>query len=428
MNFKARLRQALAVGSVESLGVVVGGLAGLLIVNLLPKDQYAQYTFLITCMTWMLGITDVGLAHCCLPLVGQRASETPWVVGVCYQVFRKRGWLLCLGTLIVVPYWWVTTHQHGWSDWPYWIASACMLVLVFFSLSAFYSNTVLLILGHIATLNRVNFYGLATRALLIAAVLLLLPVASYSIAAVVAATLAASMLSVVLYRRGLAAHEVRPHVLAKAEAAAVDAAMYRMAKPLVLPALFFQFQGVITVFIVSLFGTASMLAEVGALGRIAMLLIVFDRVAATVLFPAIARAADGPRLVLMVLRAHAAYVGIMLMVFLSALLWPQYWMLLIGPHYKGQQSLLWMVFLSTLLLNCAQFAFMTLTSRGHTRHQTFVVFFVLALQVLCLSVFGVRSLQAVLALGVATSLGHFLYQYAMLGIWFSEREKRNLAT
>ena len=59
------------VGGVETFGVVAGGLAGLLIVNVLPKDQYAAYTFLFACLTLLLGVTDLGLAHCCLPVVGK---------------------------------------------------------------------------------------------------------------------------------------------------------------------------------------------------------------------------------------------------------------------------------------------------------------------------------------------------------------------
>jgi hypothetical protein len=55
-----RLRQIALVGSVETFGVAIGGIAGLLIVNVLPKDQYAAYTFLIACMTLMLGISDLG--------------------------------------------------------------------------------------------------------------------------------------------------------------------------------------------------------------------------------------------------------------------------------------------------------------------------------------------------------------------------------
>ena len=415
---RQRLRQILMVGGVESLGVVLSGVAGLLIVNFLPKEQYAAYTFLITCMTLMLGITDTGLAHCCLPLVGQRTSDVPWVVGACRQVFRKRGWLLVASFVIVVPYWIFSSHQHGWSGGGYWLASAVVVLALLLTLQDHYAQVVLLILGHIATLNRTAFMVHGVRMSMVAAALFLLPSTAYSLAAVLGATALAGWASLTLLRRAFKANGIAAHTLPPEAAAAADRQIYRIAKPLVLPAIFYQFQGVITVFIVSLFGTAAMLAEVGALGRIAMMLIVFDRVAAMLLFPVIARAPDGERLATMVIRAHLGYLGIMAVVFLSAVLLPDYWILLLGKQYAAQAPVLWMAFLSTLLMNCAGFAFSTLASRGHTVRQTFIIPFVLLVQTGYLWLFGVADLRAVLGFGLATCLANALYQYAMLIHWF----------
>ncbi|TPG28583.1 hypothetical protein EAH82_07200 [Variovorax guangxiensis] len=407
------------VGGVESLGVILGGVAGLLIVNFLPKEQYAAYTFLITCMTLMLGITDTGLAHCCLPLVGQRTTDVPWVVGACRQVFRKRGWLLAASFLIVVPYWIFSSRQHGWSGGGYWLASAVVVLALLMTLREHYAQVVLLILGHIGTLNRTAFMVHGVRMSMVAAALFLLPTSAYSLAAVLGAAAVASFAGLTLLQRSFKANGIAGQPpLPPEQAAAADREIFRIAKPLVLPAIFYQFQGVITVFIVSLFGTSAMLAEVGALGRIAMMLVVFDRVAAMLLFPVIARAPDGERLATMVVRAHLAYVGIMSVVFLSALLLPDYWILLLGKQYAAQAPVLWMAFLSTLLMNSAGFAFSTLVSRGHTVRQTYIIPFVLLVQVSYLAVFGVADLRAVLGFGVATCMSNALYQYAMLIHWF----------
>ncbi len=111
------------VGGIESFGVILGGIAGLLIVNVLPKDQYAAYTFLVACTTLMMGVTDLGVAHCCMPVVGQRTRDVPWVVAVCHHVFHKRWLLLSLGLVIIVPYWYFTSREHRWTGrglpgWP----------------------------------------------------------------------------------------------------------------------------------------------------------------------------------------------------------------------------------------------------------------------------------------------------------------------
>jgi O-antigen/teichoic acid export membrane protein len=422
MTMLSRLRQILMVGGIESLGVVLGGIAGLLIVNVLPKDQYAAYTFLVACMTLMLGITDTGLAHCCLPVVGQRAGEKTWVAAACEQVFRKRWYLLFFGFFIVVPYWVYSTRQYGWSGAAFWLASGLIVAVLLFTLREHYANQVLMILGHISTLNRNAILTHTTRIGLVC-VALLLPLGAYQLSGVVGATAASALVAMLLGRRALKAHEVPDTRLPPDQAKAVDAHIFKIARPLMLPAVFYQFQGIITVFIVSLFGTSDMLAEVGAFGRLSMILMVFDRVANVLLFPAIARAAEGERLRAMVTKAHLAYLGMMALVFLSAVLLPQYWMLLLGSQYKDRESLVWMAFLATLLMNSAGFAFRTIAARGYTVRQTFIIPFVLLIQVGYLWLFGANDLPAVLGFNVATCLANFLYQYAMLAGWFADQKR-----
>jgi len=424
MTLHPRLRQILTVGSVESIGVILGGISGLLIVNLLPKDQYATYTFLVACMTLMLGITDTGLAHVALPVVGERADDSSWVMASCRRVFQKRWILLFGGFLIVVPYWLFTTRDHGWAGGGYWTASFFILVALLLALREHYAGTVFMILRQIPTLNRISFSSSILRIAFVCAALML-PLGGYSVAGVTAATAVASAFAILMYRRAFVAGAYVARPLSKPEAKEVDSRIFRIAKPLMLPAVFYQFQGVITVFLASLFGNPAMLAEVGAFGRLGMMLIVFDRVAGTVLFPVIASAPDGPRLRSIILKSHLLYIGIMVLVFLSSLLLPNWWILLIGSQYKDRESLVWMVFAATLLINGAGFAFKTVAARGHTARQTLIIPFVLAIQVSYLWIFGASSLRAVLGFSIATALGNCIYQYGMLGTWFiAQRRER----
>jgi O-antigen/teichoic acid export membrane protein len=418
----ARLRQIAMVGGVETFGVAVGGIAGLLIVNVLPKDQYAAYTFLVACITLILGVTDLGLAHCCLPVVGQRTTEVPWVVGACQQVFRKRWLLLALGLAIVVPYWFVTSREHGWGGGGYVLASAFVVVIVLLSLREHFASTVLLILGHISTLNRIGFSSHFVRILFVGTVLLL-PMTSWSVAGIVAATAAASLVSVMLYRAEFRSREIVDSArLDTDDAKRVDAQVIKIAKPLVLPAIFYQVQGVITVFLVSMFGTSTMVAEVGAFGRLAMVLIVVDRVTNILLFPVIARAPEGERLRRMLLLGHLIYLCMMALVLLTSIFLPQYWILLLGEKYRSMEPLVWMVFLASILQNASGFAFRTLTVRGATSGQSYSILATLVTQVIYLAVVGVSDLRSVLGFGIATSVANFGYQYALLALrWWQWR-------
>jgi O-antigen/teichoic acid export membrane protein len=418
---RQRVRQIVMVGGIETLGVILGGVAGLLIVNVLPKEQYAAYTFLVACMTLMLGVTDMGLAHCCLPVVGQRSKEVDWVVGACHQVFSKRWVLLVLGLVIIVPYWIYTSRQHDWTGGGYWLASLVMLGVVLVTLREHYANTVLLILGHISTLNRVAFVSHMARIACVAAVLVL-PITAYSIAGLTVATAAASATALYFYAKAFKAHRVGVSRLDTPDAKRVDAQIVKIATPLVLPAIFYQVQGVVTVFIVSLFGTANMIAEVGAFGRLSMVLLVVDRVTNVLLFPAIARAPASSRLTVVLAQVHLLYMMAVGAVFLTAVIFPNYWILLLGEQYRNMVPYVWMVFLSSILMNAAGFAFRTLAVRGATARQGFIIVAVVATQVLYLWLVGANTLRAVLGFGLATAFANFAYQYGLLTLrWFEWR-------
>lgn len=413
MKLLSRLRQIAMVSGVEFLGVAVGGIAGLLIVNVLPKDQYAVYTFLITCMQLILGLTDLGLSKCSLPIVGQRNNEVPWVVGVCRQIFSRRTLVLVASFAFVVPYAIYTFLQHGWSEWAYVLAAVLIVASILITLWGHYAGAVLLILGYVNALSRIGACVTTARFALVSAALLL-PMTPYSIAILLVATVSSEVLALVLLRREFKARNIKESRLSPQDEKRVDSQILKIVIPLIPSAVFFQVQGVVTIFLASLFGTANMVADIGAFGRLALALVLLDRVAGILLFPAIARAPAGARLVTMISRAHAIYLVAMICLLLSAVFFPQYWILLLGKKYENMVPYVWMLFLSSILLNGAGFAFSTLAVRGFTEKQAFSVLVVIALQCLYLWKFGANELSSILWFNIITSAAHFFYQYVLL--------------
>jgi len=413
MSIQARIRQFVVVSGIETLGVALAGISGLLIVNLMAKDQYAIYTFFLACTTLVSGISEVGLAHCAMPVVGTRAGEPRWVVAVMHQIFRLRWLLLAVGVVLVVPYGIYSAEGHGWTRWPQVTAALVIVLCVTLSLRDQYLHTVLLLLGHIATLNRAAITSYAVRFVLVALVLLL-PMDDFGVAALFVAAAAATAVSIRVQARAWTRLGLEDARLDEPERRWVDGELRRIATPLVPSALFFHVQGVVTVFIVSWFGTTAMMAEVGALGRLAMILVVLDRVTSMLLFPALARAETGPRFLRLVLRVHAAYLVLMLLIFCSAVFMPGAWMLLLGQQYAEQTPYLWMAVGSAILMNAAAFAFRTLAGRGATARQWITIPLVLALQAAFVFGVGVDTLPLVLAFNLATAALHFVYQYGLM--------------
>jgi O-antigen/teichoic acid export membrane protein len=422
MNLLSRLRQIVMVSGVESFGVGVSGITGLLIVNVVPKEQYAVYTFLITCLQLIMGITDLGLSKCPLPIVGQRSTEVPWVMGVCLQIFRRRTLMLGLSFAVVIPYGIYTFIQHDWLAWAYFWAALLVVGSVLASLRAGLAGTVLVILGQVNAITRISFLVTTTRLILVGCVLLL-PMTSYSIAFLLMATVISEFFAIVLFRREFKARKIEETRLSPEDEKIVDGKILKIVVPLIPSAIFFQVQGTITVFLASIFGTASTVAEIGAFGRLALALAIVDRVAGILLFPVVARAPAGKRLVSMISKVHVTYLCVMFLLLLTAIFFPQYWILLLGAKYENMVPYVWMLFLSSILMSGASFAFMTLAVRGFTEKQAYSVIFVILLQCAFLWKFGASTLPTILWFNIVTCSAHFVYQYALLFFKWSDLKR-----
>jgi uncharacterized DUF497 family protein len=110
-------------------------------------------------------------------------------------------------------------------------------------------------------------------------------------------------------------------------------------------AIFFCLQGQITIFLISFFGRrAGSVAEVGALGRLAMIFTVLGSLLTNIFVPAFARCQEKGRLG----QLYAAIVGgvtvFSLLVLAGAILFPNEFLFVLGPHYAHlQRALLLMV-------------------------------------------------------------------------------------
>lgn len=415
MGRSALARRIAVTTGAEAFAVGVGAIAGFLIVHHLPKELYAQYTFLATCVALLTGLSDLGISHSYLPVVGERAADTGWVRRACHHVYRSRWRLLLPALAVVVPYWLITASRQEWRALDYQFASVVAILGVGLTLREQLSRTVLAILQRVAELNRVGLFASVAKLLLVVAVLALVP-ERMLLSGLMLATAIGILLGVIVYGRLPELADIDRTALLDAEAGEVDRKMRAIVKPLVVPLLFYQFQGSITVALVGLFGAAGSIAEVGALTRPALILAVVDRVTAMLFFPRIARAPSGPSLARVLLGSQLVFVAGMSLLLYTAIFWPEYWMLLIGPQYAAQTPLLWMAFLAAILMNCAGFVFTTLSARGWTAGQTWLIPLVLLVQVIFVSVWGVGSTALALAFSVASAATLCLFQYAALAI------------
>ena len=410
-----RVRKIIATTGTEFVGVAVGALSGFIIVHYLSKGMYAQYTFIIACISFAAGLSDLGLSHCYLPVVGSRANDVGWVLKCCDRIYSARRLLYVSAAIVVVPYFAISSYRHGWLDAPFVGAALFGVLLVGFSVREQVYRQTLIILREISIVNRVSLRNSGLR-LTLTAIVVAVTNNSLILPAIFASALAVSFYSLWAFKRQPALHGFGDLHLDLDEQHQVDATVRRIVRPLIIPNLFYQFQGTISIFLVAIFASSNSLAEVGALGRPALILVVVDRVTGALFFPFIARSVEGVELRRFMFRAHAFYLLCMAILFTSALLVPDFWIWLIGSRYTDQKQLLWIVFLAAILMNASGFAGTSLTSRGKTQGQLFLIPLVLISQAIYLYCFGVHDTLTSLQFSVATASVFFIYEYCLL--WY----------
>ncbi|MGF6903740.1 hypothetical protein [Paraburkholderia sp. GAS348] len=397
----------------EFIGVGVAGASGLLIVNVMPKDQYAQYTFLIACTTLWTGLSDIGVNHCYLPMVGTRNGEGGWILVVARHLYSLRVRLLTVAAIVILPYWMYVSVTHAWWNSGYVVASVLAAMSVLVTLRAHVLTQILVILRRVRELSRANTLGNLIRLGAIGAIVYWIP-PQFQLPVVLAASAIATFAIVAIYWRDATVNGFGRVQISEEARAELTQKTKAILVPLLLPAIFYQFQGIITVAMATTFGHSGTVAEVGALSRLSMILLVVDRVTAMLLFPNIARSPSGKPLRLQILRAHSLYLGCMALVVLSAVMFQSYWILLLGSKYVAQKSLVWLAVLSAVLMNGSGFAFTTLSSRGQASSQTLVIPVILVIQLVYVVTMGVGDTRHALGFAVVTALCYFFFQYALL--------------
>jgi O-antigen/teichoic acid export membrane protein len=110
-------------------------------------------------------------------------------------------------------------------------------------------------------------------------------------------------------------------------------AMRRFIRNQAANAVFYCLQGQITVFLISFFGKASSVAEVGALGRLAMIFAVMSNLLTNVFAPAFARCQSPRRLRWQYAGIVGAAAGFSLVIVLAAAFFPRAFLFVLGSKY-----------------------------------------------------------------------------------------------
>jgi O-antigen/teichoic acid export membrane protein len=334
------LHRARIVGNfafIQAVVQVVGFLSGILLIRRLDQREYAYFTIANTMQGTLNVLADIGISIGLVSIGGrvwQDRHRFGQLVNTALGLRRKLG---LFAIIAVVPVLFYLLVKNGASMNYTAILILAVLVGLCVQLSTGVLSVVPRLRSDIGRIQTIDLTGALARFVVLVALMYLF----LNGAVALAVGSAALLLQYWMLRRYVSG------VIARnaPENAEDRAAMVGFIKSQAANAIFFCLQGQITIFLISIFGRqVSSIAEVGALGRLAMIFAVLSHLLANVFAPAFARCQDATKLRWQYAAIVGAVAAFSLAIIAAAAFFPREFLFVLGNKYSHlERELLLMV-------------------------------------------------------------------------------------
>ena len=198
-------------------------------------------------------------------------------------------------------------------------------------------------------------------------------------------------------------------------------AILKIVKSTLPGSIYYCLAGQITIWLITLFGTTASIAQVGALGRLSMILSIFSVLFATLLTPRFARFPSDKKLLLTrFLQVLSAVVGFSLLTIALVYIAPFPFLWVLGKGYEGLNSELLLSMTGGCITLISGSMYALATSRGWIMPPLILISLNLLAIAIGVALFDVSSLTGVLLLNILIGT----VQVFMLGVFFLLKVKR----
>src|SRR5436305_2712567 len=343
---------------VQVIGQIIAFSSGILLVRWLPQREYAYFTIANAMQATLMLLADIGVSVGLVSIGGRVWQDRHRFGELINTGLAVRKKLAAVAAIIVAPILYAMLARNGASSIYTLLLIGVVLAGFAIQISVDIFSVVPRLRSDIGRIQKIDFSCAIARLLLILGLVYL-----FAIAGLAVAIASATFLLQYFLLRAYAAKVVD----LKANENAEDRhEIVRLIKSLAANTLFYCFQGQITVFLITFFGrhTASV-AEVGALGRLAMIFTVLMNMLTNIFVPAFARCHDKRKL-------HWLYIGIVggVVLFSSAVIagaafFPEQFLFVLGHRYAHlHRELLLMVGVAVISALSGPFGYSMLPKHG----------------------------------------------------------------
>lgn len=400
-------------GSSQVIVQLAGLACGILIIRLLPTSEYALYTLANTMLGTMTVLADGGISSGVMSQGGKvwQDKEKLGVILATGLALRRKFAIASLALIIPI------LGYLLWRNGAGWVSILLITIALVPAFLAALSDALLEIIPKlhqdIKPLQQNQMSVSIGRLVLSAVSIFIFPWTFIAILANGFPRLYGNIrLRKIAYRYVDANQVADP---------AVRGEMLKIVKHLLPTAIYYCFSGQITVWLISIWGSSMAVAQIGALGRLSVLLTLFTTLFGTLIVPRYARLQLNQSLLLKsFFKIQAGLIFVCAIIILGVWLFPVQLLWLLGSNYAGLNYELLLSIIASCVGLCAGSTFSLYVCRGWVI-SSFISIPINILAILAgVVLFNVTSLQGVLLLNIFTNM----VQYIMNMIFITIKIKR----
>ena len=320
---------------IQAVVQILSFVSGILIIRSVSQQEYAYFTIANTMQGTLNLLADIGISAGVMSIGGRVWQERHRFGELINTGMQLRKQLALVACVVVTPIMYLLLAHNG-ATLPYRLVLVALVVAGLLpQLASGVLSVVPRLRSDIGRIQTIDFSAAALRLVGLLAFIWLLNAATAIAIAMVTFFVQYLML------HHYAASVVDLHASSDPEDRQV---LVRFIRKLAPNAVFYCLQGQITVFLISIFASrVSSVAEVGALGRLAMIFAVLSNLLANVFIPAFARCHQAGKLRLLYGGVVGGVTAFGILVIVLAVLFPDQFLFVLGnkyTHLRGELILM----------------------------------------------------------------------------------------
>jgi O-antigen/teichoic acid export membrane protein len=399
---------------VQATGQLIAFTSGILIVSWLPQREYAYFTIANAMQAMLNVLADIGISVGLISIGGRVWQDRHRFGQLINTGLLVRRRLAGAAFLIVVPILYAMLVRNGASS----LYALALIVIVLIGFSIQLSIDVFVVVprlrSDIARIQTIDFACAVARLALILGLVYL-----FARAGLAVAIASATFFLQYLLLRSYAAKVID---LNASENPQDRQEIIRLTKKLAPNALFYCLQGQITVFLISFFARRPTgVAEVGALGRLAMISAVLMSTLTNILVPAFARCQDKAKLRVLYALIAGGVALFSLILFGAAAMFPDQFLFILGNRYTHLHRELVLMVGGAVLIAFGSTLWMLNSSKAWINGSWLYIPLTLVTQIALVPFTDFSSVAGVLTFNLISTVPAVL-----LNLWLSYRGFRSL--